>query len=274
MSMHIIYFSKDRPMQLDLALKTNQAHLKHATGSSFVIHKGSNQEYRKAYNQVSKENPLVTFIEEVNFKEDVLMAAAWSDYLMFVVDDTIFTADYDFYKIERALRNDLSSVGFSLRLGSNTTYCYPLDIKNDIPDFGRVHYGNICFANWKSVKVGDFGYPLELSSSIYQTSLISSILRYGDYNNPNELESLMDNAKKDFPSTLYFFEDSVAFSNPINKVQTINNNRVGNYGLYKPDILLKMYMGGFRIKNNFDGFIPNGCHQEVKFSFEYCGVEI
>ena len=269
MSMHIIYFSKDRPAQLDLALKTNQAHLKNATSSSFVIYKGSNQEYKKAYIQVSKEHPLVTFVEQTNFKQDVMACISWNEYVMFVVDDTIFTGDYDFYHIERALKNDLNSIGFSLRLGKNTTYCYPLFVNNDIPEFGSLYYGNINFVNWKNVKIGDFGYPFELSSSVYQTNLISPILRFGEYNNPNELESLMDSYKKNYPSTLYFFEKSVAFSSPINKVQTINNNRSGNTDLYKPESLLELYINGFRIMDTFNGFISNGCHQEVRFIFDY-----
>jgi len=269
MKLNIIYFSKDRPMQLDLALRTSHEHRENVKGdvSEYVIYKASNKDFKEAYYQVNKENRFASFIEEVTFKEDLLMCAKWSDYVMFVVDDTIFFKNYNFSKIDDILKNDPHTIGFSLRLGYNTTYCYPLNENNIMPEFNTNN--GICYVNWQDIKKGDFGYPLELSSSVYRTNLIAPLLNYTEYSNPNELEWRMNQAKNFYSLShlLYFFETSVAFSNPINKVQIVNNNRSGNNKIYSPEFLLTAYNLGFRIKDSFNNFVPNACHQEVKPMF-------
>ncbi len=267
-----VYFSKNRPLQLDLALSSNQTQsLQWNSQKEIVLYKCDNEDYEKAYEQVKKEHSSVEFIKEDNFKKDLLRILKSKTYVLFVVDDSIFTNPYSLRDICFAMDIFQGAVGFSLRLGKNTEHCYPIEMKNDIPDFQSL--GNeVCAFNWTSVGNGDFGYPLELSSSFYRMKDINIMLENCQYNTPNSLEwALSQNLVlvKDLPFLLSY-EKSVAFSNPINKVQKENNNRVGINPDFIPEKLLEIYLRGGRIKHeNFSGFISNGCHQEVEMEIEF-----
>jgi hypothetical protein len=68
---------------------------------------------------------------------------------------------------------------------------------------------------------------------------------------------------------LAFFKNSVAFCNPVNKVQRINNNRVAESYCYNIQELLCLFEQGKRVDVDvYDGYIPTGCHQEINFIFE------
>jgi hypothetical protein len=90
-----------------------------------------------------------------------------------------------------------------------------------------------------------------------------------EYCNPNDLEySLYSNLGwyvKEYPYLLSF-DISVAFSNPANKVQNVNNNRTSNQ--YDSEFLLQQFMSRKKIDYSpFNNFVSNGAHQEVDFDF-------
>ena len=71
-----------------------------------------------------------TFIEQGNFKEDVLNAFD-GDYTLFLTDDDIvFRKTYS-----GCLEFDKDTVCFSLRLGKNISYCYSNNKPNTIKDY-------------------------------------------------------------------------------------------------------------------------------------------
>jgi hypothetical protein len=267
-----VYFSKDRPMQLDLALNTNQTHsVDWQKQEEFVLYKASNIRYEKAYQRVQKEHSSVFFIPEKNFKNQLLDTLKDYKYVMFVTDDTIFVRDYYLSDILPLMNNFSSAIGFSLRLGENTTYCYPLDTQNKMPEFLKIKDLPMYVFNWREAGRGDFSYPLEVSSSIYRIVNIYEVLAKSDYSNPNSLEwqmALTNHRRSNMPYLLCY-DNSVAFSNPVNMVQTENNvNRRGNKKKYQPEQLLEKYEKRLRIKSNdFYGFVPSGCHQEVDYEF-------
>jgi hypothetical protein len=72
--------------------------------------------------------------------------------------------------------------------------------------------------------------------------------------------------------SLLCFEQSVAFSNPVNKVQNQFNNRSGNKIEYTTERLAQMFDAGYRIDvDAYSGFVPNSCHQEVELQFVKIG---
>lgn len=261
-----VYFSKNRPLQLDLCLSSNQKQsLQWNSQKEVVIFKADTPSFYDAYMQVKEEHGSVLFFQENDFKKNLLDLIKGRDYLLFVVDDTIFTNPYSLRDICFAMDIFQGAVGFSLRLGQNTENCYPINMKNEIPLFQAL--GNDIYAiNWTEVSVGDFGYPLELSSSFYRTKSIKTILDNCKYNTPNSLEWAMSQnlpLVKDLPFLLCY-EKSVAFSNPINKVQLENNNRAGKSPENSVENLLEVYLKGGRIDyESFDGFLSDGCHQEI-----------
>jgi hypothetical protein len=265
-----VIVSLDRPLQLDLTLTTYEKYtLNRNKRNEYVIYKASNERYEKAYSQVAEEHPDIKFIKENGFKSNLYNCIKNKDFVLFVVDDCIFTRKYSIRNVCVLLETYQGTLGFSLRLGNNTKFCYPLNIENDIPQIQPLGGGVQAFS-WKEAGAGDFSYPLEVSSSVYRVENIKPIIEGLTYTNPNTLEWVMYNyiprlINKPF---LLCYETSPAFCNPINKVQTENNNRAGLNPEYSAENLLVLYEQGYRINYEFfDGFISNGAHQEVDLTF-------
>lgn len=265
-----ILFSKDRATQCDLALNTLD---KNCIGNvnPHVLYTCSNENHEKSYEILKKEHSNISFHRETNFQNDLLELIKYQDYIMFLVDDNIFTNNFNINKITKLLHNYPELIGFSLRLGVNSTYCYSLNCEQEIPPCTKPYKDMLMFG-WVGAD-SDFGYPLELSSSIYPISSVSSVLYNTKYDNPNQLEWIMSQCLSMLTTTkplLASYEQSVSFCNPINKVQNVNNNRFSKKAEYSSDLLLTNYLNGGRIITSpFEGFISNSCHQEVDIFIDY-----
>lgn len=265
-----IIFSKDRPLQLDLTLKTNEIYCKEKNiRNQIVLYKTSNQRFENAYQSLAREYPDTKFVKEINFKQELLSFLDKKEYVLFVVDDCVFTREYSLQTIHDFLSICGGVLGFSLRLGENTTHCYPLWINNSMPQMQTMGK-NIYAFNWKEAGAGDFSYPLEVSSSIYRVETVYTLLKESSYYTPNSLEWVMSISVKLFNSMPFMlcYETSPAFCNPINKIQTENNNRVGINPAYTIENFLTLYENGYRIDHSlFKDFVSNGAHQEVDIDF-------
>jgi len=144
------------------------------------------------------------------------------------------------------------------------------DSKQTLPLFQQSLTGILTY-NWMQAEF-DFGYPLELSSSIYRTRDILVLLEELEFNNPNMLEDQMAANARLFAghkSTLLCCENSLTFCNPINKVQSICNNRCSSDNKYSADTLAELFQKGVKIDvESYSNFIPNACHQEVQLYFK------
>jgi len=266
-----IVFSKDRAMQLDCILRS---FFKHCLDSSSVdmnvLYTASDLAHESQYKSLKEDYPSVVFVREKDFRKDLLSMLRSSDYTLFLVDDNIFVKDFTVSDTVSALYANENSIGFSLRLGRNTRYCYMLDRIQRLPDFQRAS-GDILVYQWVGAD-HDFGYPLEVSSSVYRTSDMTALLEKIDFRNPNTLELAMDSSKGLFSARrkeLLCFEQSVAFCNPVNTVQKMWKNRSGTDSGHSLETLAEMFDKGLRINvEKFDGFVPNACHQEVQMSFD------
>lgn len=265
----VIYFSKDRPLQLELTLYSHEKTCPNLYWQSrFVIVKPTSERYLKAYRELAERYPDVQFIYETSFKENFLECLSKErPYVLFVVDDTIFIRKHFLDTIQENMIEN--NIGFSLRLGDNTTFCYPTNQPNEMPKEKLTIYPFHLY-NWVNMS-GDFGYPLELSSSLYKQELIIPILENTNYHNPNELEwnmfTQLGKYKETHPLLMYHYS-SLAFSNPINRVQTVNQNRVGKKEKYQAEKLLDMFEKGFRINySKIKNHMPIACHEEVDLEF-------
>ncbi len=260
--MRALICSLDRPLQLDGCLRSLRLHAAEPV-EVCVLWRGSTARMRNAYDQLRAEYGDVAWIEESDFEAEFrgLLASA-GEHVMFVVDDTIFTGDFSPARCARLLDNRPDAIGFSLRLGRNTTYCYPTDRAQTAPFLSGIDV--LCF-DWIGAD-GDFGYPLEVSSSIYRTCDIQLILESGTFRNPNELETLLAsqlNAAAGRPN-LFCFSQSVAFSLPCNRVQQQFANRVSGDVTATPEMLLYAWQRGERMAiAAYSGMVTKGCHQEA-----------
>ncbi|WP_378953192.1 glycosyltransferase family 2 protein [Pelosinus sp. sgz500959] len=265
-----LLFSKDRAMQLDATIRSLYVHCQDVQNIDLkVIWAHSNARNEQQYQELVSMYPDVEFISEVDFESQVLASIASYEYVLFLVDDNLFVRDFSIGNIIESLIINLDALGFSLRLGTNTNYCYMLRSDQELPSFTNVDHEFLKF-DWTSAQ-HDFGYPLEVSSSVFRVVDIMAVLQHSFFN-PNTLEAYLNENKIAFCQQKKFLlcnAYSCTFCNPINKVQTIFNNRAGETFHYPADNLREMFTRGYRIDvEEYCGFLPNACHQEVELKFK------
>ncbi len=261
-----VVFSKDRPLQLDSAIRSMflrcadpelmQVHVLYTTSSAYQ---------EGLYRQLQLEHPGVAFRRQQHFRRDVLDLIARAPYVAFVVDDTMFTSSFSVRTAIRELESSDLAIGFSLRLGANTTYCYTVDAPQDPPAFTTRGPGVLAFP-WPGASL-DFGYPFDLSSSIYRSRDLETPLGRMRFDNPNEMEAQLaataPTAGRRRPELLCL-ERSAAFSIPANLVQTVARNRSGTRPDKSPERLAAAFERGARIDVASYADFPNvACHQDV-----------
>lgn len=306
--MIVTIFSCDRAMQLDATLRSFLLHCCESEQILVnVIYKASTVIHEQQYARLAAEygaHDSICFVRQRHFRRDVLdilmpsLADGKTKYLfrlvaklsrwfastiahsfyaldqkscvLLLVDDNIFVRGFDLHKAGDALIAHPDALGVSLRLGINTTYCYPVDRRQALPTFTSLTDGMLKF-NWTNAQ-WDFGYPLEVSSSLYRLGELFPFLSGLSFNNPNSLEGRMAARARLFKKSKPFllcYENSVTFCDPINKVQTVTANRAGSVVEYSSDHLAQLFESGYRIKvEAYTGFVPNACHQEVALNFE------
>lgn len=300
-----IVFSRDRAMQLNGTLQSLFLHCKDADEMQlFVIYKTTSRLHAQQYSQLANEYDRVGFIRERDFRQNVLEllvthaserpsgVCRWSirlgpmlgrlnklcfptdrpSYVLFLVDDNMFVRDFSLREVQAMLEAYPKALGFSLRLGTNTTHCYPVDKPQAVPPVTYLGSG-VIMLDWTATGDSgcDFGYPLEVSSSVYRVSELLPFLNRLPFRNPNTLEGQMATSAHKFRSNphLLCYERSVAFAIPLNRVQTVYDNRAATIPDYSVERLAKMFEDGHRINvKAYCEFVPNACHQEVELLFE------
>lgn len=302
-SIIIIIFSYNRALQLDGVLQSFNLHCLDANLYKIkVLYKTSDEKFEQQYKKLSFEySNNVEFIRESKFKENlvnIILHSYFNDslgykvnvniiismsrylinykknfnnkFVLFLVDDTLFIKDFYLQDLIKDLECNNDSLGYSLRLGSNTRYCYTLNSNQKIPNFVDFSSNSYKY-NWVNSEF-DFAYPLEVSSSIYRVSDIMLIFLINSYKNPNSFEAEIAKSTSKFKTTKPFLlcpKNSIAFSYPINIVQSVFTNRVGKNEKYNIHSLFKKFEDGYRINvEYYSDFIPNSCHQEINLIFK------
>jgi glycosyltransferase involved in cell wall biosynthesis len=266
----LIVFSKDRAMQLDACLRSFFARCSDSANATIaVLYATTTHAHQTAYDELVRHYDTVHFIREKRFKQDLLSAIQGYQLVLFVTDDSIFIRPFQLRAMSDALGAHRDALGFSLRLGRNINYCYPADTSQATPSFEEIESGMLRF-NWPDAW-HDFGYPLELSSSLYRIALLLRLLRQLTFRNPNTLEDALSKNAASYASShprLLCFSSSVAFAVPANMVQELRINRSGSDTAFTAEQLLIAFQAGKRIVlEPLDGFVPNACHQEIAFDF-------
>ncbi|WP_209125699.1 hypothetical protein [Alkalihalobacillus sp. BA299] len=262
-----VIFSKDRPMQLEACLRSFYLHCQdYNQVNLMVLYITSNHEFESQYEQLIKQYPNVTFIKEVNFKQQLLSCIRDYANTLFLVDDTLFVRSFLIQNLNGCLIQHQDALGFSLRLGENTTYCYMLDKPQKLPRFIENEH-NVFKYNW-TIAEYDFQYSLEVSSSLYRNTDIIPLLQKSPFQNPNSLEAQLSGQRKTFLNNRKFLlcpKHSISFSAPINLVQNqFKGNRVGGKKQYSANELSRLFKEGYRIDVDcYINYLPSACHEEV-----------
>ena len=270
---HVLLFSKDRALQCDAALQSFRVQCADAAATAVtVLYACSDARHERTYSALAEEwngQPLLRFLRQQDFRTDVLALLAEGSFTVLAVDDTLFVRPFSLARMVSALIAHPAAIGFSLRLGLNTRYCYPFRKAQPHPAF--VSEGDDMLRYRWPGAAGDFGYPLEVSSSLFPSAALRSILQASPFLEPSTMESALASTLKrlgaQYPELLAF-KESRAFSNPVNRVQHVAPNRFGSYSGYDPDSLARCFEAGARLDvAAYDGFIPNACHQEMPLQF-------
>jgi len=305
----IIVFSRDRAMQLDATLRSFFIHCRDAQHTDLtIIYRASSPSRARQYLQLREQWATINnmcFVEQQQFRNDVLSALTRHDHsalarlsvrclsifrrqrrnflfrwlrqqvpghVLFLVDDCVFVSEFALLEVVDTLSARPAALGYSLRLGRNTTCCYPLARAQELPAFEQITPQRLSYV-WGTADA-DFAYPLEVSSSVYRRADLLPLLYRLPFQNPNQLEKAMAFSAVNFKLSrpdLLCFDTSVAFCNPLNKVQSEYDNRVEQSGRYSVDALARLFDDGYRIKvDHYSGFVSSACHQEVDLQFERC----
>ena len=272
-----VVFSRDRPSQLLLLLRS----LDRASDRTLaelhvtVLVRITNRAYRRAYNRVRDLFPHVWFWEETDFRRQLLTLLTHPRYthVLFLVDDTVFVRKFQWAAVWAELARP-GRAGFSFRLGTNTTRCYTQQQPQSVPDY--LADGSTMTWQWTKAE-HDFGYPLEVSSSVLPLRFVWPALSL-DWVAPNSFEVALQVVVQGWrarwrgdprvPRWLSSFRESRALSIPANLCQQEYKNRHAP-GAFTCGELLATFTRQ-RLEIDLDklwGHTPTGAHEEVPWSF-------
>lgn len=263
-------FSKDRAMQLDATLCSFYLHCQDPSLISLeVLYRASGDHHEKQYRWLANHYPRVTFIPESDFKRQLLTSILPHEYVLFLVDDNLFVRDFSLEQITDLLTKYPDSLGYSLRLGINTTHCYSYGCDQELPVFQEIEHGAMLY-DWTTARL-DFAYALEVSSSCYRISDLYPLLQILPFSNPNTLEALLSTLRGNFLHKRHLIcnKRTLTFCNPINKVQQVfTQNRAGEIFSYSAEDLSDLFDRCYRVDvRRYAGYLPKACHEEVKLYF-------
>ena len=266
----LLIFSKDRAVQLLALLESLQAMcLEFDVLDTVVLVKTTAKKHKRQYEELEEEFPNVYFYEETALFPDISKLLMNLSYVLFLVDDAICIRPFCVPTMIQKLNENEDALGFSLRLGRNITYSYPHKCQQDKPVFTKLGE-DVLKLNWTKYKC-DFGYPMELSSSIYRVSDVQALLQNSDVHTLQLVENSMwynSRFRKDRQPNLMCFETSCIFSNPMNITGSNSVNRFSKMNEYSVDAVAGKFDEGYKIDiKPFVGFTPIGCHQEVPYSW-------
>lgn len=269
-SVGTIIFSKDRAMQLEACLSSllNTCSDSWALDIS-VIYKATDDHMESQYNLLRLKYATIEFVKETSFYNDLVHSLKPFQHILFIVDDCVFRKAWSVVNIIQLLAEHTDALGFSLRLGLNTTFCFSLEREQDIPEYEEICISNgsrILSIDWTSADA-DWGYPLEVSSSFFRSDdILRFINNVQGILNPNTLESYLSKNAYVFADTrprLLCYSESAAFCIPFNLVQDRYFNRSVLNPTRSAVVLAWLFENGYRFDtSNLIRFVPNACHED------------
>ena len=263
---NVVIFSKDRPAQLELLLRSmkrffvewNKVH-------TSILYRHTTEDYRVGHEKTKRHHPEFSYVLEQpgKFKEQtVSLIKEENQATMFFVDDMVF-------KNYLALRSDPirkfladdNILCVAIRICPRINYCYTEKRDTPPPRFSEDFRWF-----WKDPQLkGDFSYPMSLDGNIFKTSDILPLLKEFFYENPNTLEGTLALNPINKPYMICF-PDTLVFNIPVNKVQTANGNHCGNI---PAKYLNDQFNSLKRISmSNLEFFKNTACHQEMPLVLE------
>jgi hypothetical protein len=247
-----IIFSRNRPAQLDLLLRSIERHMEPA--ETHIIWHGSSRDFRAGYRRVVS-NPMQ---EEGAFADELraVVNRAREPVTFFCDDDIVFR------KVEgdpaEAL-DDQRVLAHSLCLGRGNR-------QMRLPDGFPVW-------DWTALRRHDFGYPCGIDGNTYRPKDVRVVLPGDDITNPTWFETMFHMRLRYLyhrPLMASFQEQSVV-GVPVNITSPSSSVAAGLRFEQSAKMLNERFLDGERI--NLDALDFSGVksvHQEFPFEWEPC----
>lgn len=263
-----IIWSKDRPMQLDLLLRSS-AKFFPGIRRTYVIWHATTQEYAYGYGwafEVVNEIMSLRTIPQLLFKYDVLeiLGRSDADYFLGNSDDNVFVAPVPEFN---DLRKD--EIALSLRLNPTVNYCQPASLAIKPPsEWTFDNDRGVMSWDWtKCDPRGCWGYPEPCDSNIYRRQWWIEQLKDAKFSKPAEMEVWMNTHRDGAKPFMRCFHESKLLNICANRIQDGSTNPAGSYD---PAELCRMYLAGKRIalEPTIAKLPRTQCHSMSEYVFE------
>ncbi len=262
MAISALIFSRDRPAQLDLLLRSMKQRASLLAAQTTVLWRASSDQYEQGYADCAAQHKHTIFREEQDFARDVNdLLKTGADCWMALCDDDVFWRSMQ--QIARPddfllLHPDVLTV--SLRLGYNTVDCYPLRRKQVAPSF---EFRSLNVWGWRGAD-GDWSYPGSLDGNVWRRDQLRVLLRGDGWASPNELEDQLNlSCQKTLLPLMGCYDKSFLVGVPVNSVQTVyDRNRHGETHSYGVADLNERFLRGGRLALPSPKVV-DGAHMEL-----------
>ena len=247
-------------MQLDACLRSIVRHAPYQ-GSITVVYRATTELSRQGYAQLETDERVQLIRQGDDFRGDVLhLLRQPGELVVFHTDDDLF-----FRTPPRAPLLPDGCASFSLRLGENTTYCYPFRRDQPLPPRTEVED----FMVWEWTRANDdFAYPMSLDGHLFSAELVRSLAGSATFRDPNELERELHLRRHRVPRLMASFRSSCVVSLPVNVVTDSIVNRSGVDPRLAPEALNEQFLRGVRIDlDGVDFTNVRAAHQEIPLAF-------
>lgn len=257
---NLIVWSKDRPAQLELLLKSVQRHYPYFSAIS-VIFTYSNNDFLDGYKIVSDLYPKVKFLKQQGIYTNerltkTLVEKADTRGICFSTDDTVI-----YRKPEVVYATVEYGECFSLRLGLNTIVqnCHTGELQSPLNFVNRNYEDTISWNPHDYSPVSNYGYCFGLDMCMYNTKQLRDILKKITFKKSNELEAALFKFRNTI-TKMTSYETSIAVNIPDNNMSGITQSSGGSL-----EDLNKAFLAGKRIDLfNIMSQRIVGCHQQIK----------
>lgn len=267
-----IIFSRDRPAQLDLLLRSVQLNAPWLEPVT-VIFTVTGLDFLEGYSVCAAEHPDVTWVRETDFQAQTIAAVKGGrECTVFLCDDDVVYRSQppgarDLWQI---LADDSHMLCVSLRLGINTTFCYSLRSEQAVP----FNDDPSQFKSWQWRKAEhDFGYAGSLDGHVFRTDQLLTLITANapQWRNPNELEDHLHRATQTALLPLMScYRESLVVGVPVNSVQDVYKpNRHGERFSSPASFLIQPFLAGKRFSLlSIPPAEVRGAHQEFSLLWQ------
>lgn len=247
----IIVFSKDRPLQLQSYLESLLYYSDIQQNCIYVLYKATGY---ISYQTLISQYPNVNWIPENSFYSDLLnILNQAGNYILWGCDDVFYKSSFNVNTCIKALCNNEDLFGFSLRLGRNIQPNPERELIDEssylIWDWTKLYLPHSLYPQ----EVWDWGYPWEVSGTIYRKSDIIDFLKVVDEpRNPNYLEGDLANVfrySRALQTKKYFacFPLSKCLTLTVNRVQETHPNPFDAAKDTTPTRLYNYFVQGYKL---------------------------